>query len=498
MQQLKVFYSWQSDHSNLTNRTFIQDALEKATKLLRNDDSLEVNPVVDRDTKDEPGSPDIVHSIFDKIENSAVFVCDVTIINDETENRPTPNPNVLIELGYALKALGQSRVLLVMNTSYGDIKKLPFDLDHRRVITYGFHETDNSLTKTNYKGKEESIKQIEKRILVKKLESNLKTILDHHSLSEDETSKTSQELLEDSFANSGSYFQVKQTVLTEIKTTCEKINSLEILNEQNHLTADELAEYMAKCFEFSSESLNLFAFGCSEGEITYSKVWSEALTHLTDCIAPSRRIDNIKLFPALLHFYVGGIATVAGEKYETLSSLINQTKIRTDRGKTQSPAYSLVPYRVIKEEDSKRLPNFRHYHTPLNQYLFTMLRESLRTVIANDQAYNEAFYRFEYLFALTAAAADSKKLWGGYYVPVGSYVWESYLMEIHSSGTQFVTKQTDKEIEELGEKWQPFQAGLFGDSWVDFLNLKKNADNSIIKVVQRFFPMIKLIDRTFE
>ncbi len=488
MKQLKVFYSWQSDHSNLTNRTFIQDALEKATKLLRNDDSLEVNPVIDRDTKDEPGSPDIVHSIFDKIENSAVFVCDVTIINDATERRPTPNPNVLVELGYALKALGQSRVLLIMNTSYGNIKKLPFDLDHRRVIAYEFHENDNSNTKINDKGIEETVKQIEKKILVKKLESNLKTILDHHSLSEDETSKTSQELLETSFANSGSYFQVKHTVLNEIKTTCEKINSLKIFNKQNYLTADELAEYMANCFEFSSESLDLFAFGCSEGEVTYSKVWSEALTHLTDCIAPSRRTDNIRLFPALLHFYVGGIAAVAGEKYETLSSLVNQTKIRTELRETKNPAYSLVPYLVIEEDAAKRLPNFGRYHTPLNQYLFTVLRESLRIVIANDQAYKEAFYHFEYLFALTAAI-NSKKIWGDYYVPVGSYTWESYLMEIRSSGTQFVTKQTDEEIEQLGEKWRPFQAGIFGDSWEDFLELKKNADENIVKVVRKFFSM---------
>lgn len=491
MEQLKIFYSWQSDHSNLTNRTFIQDALEKATKLLRNDDSLEVNPVVDRDTKDEPGSPDIVHSIFDKIEKSAVFVCDVTIINDETDKRPTPNPNVLIELGYALKALAQTRVLLVMNTSYGEIKKLPFDLDHRRVITYEFHETDNSLTRINEKGKEESVKQIEKRILVKKLESNLKTILDHHSLGEDETSKTSQELLEESFANSASYFQVKQTILKGIKATCEKINSLEILSKNAYLTPDELSEYMASCLALSSESLNLFAFGCSEGELVFSKVWAEALTHLTDCIAPTRTIDEIRLFPALLHFYAGGITAVAGEKLENFSSLVNQTKIRTHRGKTENPAHSLVPYRVINENDAKRLPNFGRYYTPLNQYLFAMLREPLQTVIVNEQAYEEAFYRFEYLFAL-ASSIEAQKIYGDYYVPVGSYTWESYIMDLYSTGTKFVTKQTNQEIEQLGEKWLPFQSGIFGTSWTTFLEIKKKADERLEKLVEQKFPIPKI------
>jgi hypothetical protein len=392
-------------------------------------------------------------------------------------------------LGYALKALGQGRVLLVMNTSYGEIKKLPFDLDHRRVISYGFHETDKLLTIENEKGKEESVKQIEKRTLVKKLESNLKTILDHHSFGKNETSKTSQEKLEEAFANSATYFQVKQIFLNEIKATCEKINSLEILSKNANLTSDELSEFMTDCLALSSESLNLFAFGCSEGETNYSKVWAEALTLLADLIAPSRTIDEIRLFPALLHFYAGGIATVAGEKYDSLSSLINQTKIRTNRGKTKNSAYSLVPYRIINRDDAKRLPNFGNYHTPLNQYLFAKLRESLQTVIVNDYSYKEAFYLFEYLFAL-ASASELGKIGLGYNVPVGSYVWETYLMDIDSIGEKFVTKQTDIEIAQLGEKWKPFQAGIFGDSWKDFLELKKNADESLIKIVQQFFPMI--------
>ncbi len=46
------------------------------------------------------------------------------------------NPNVLVELGYALKALGEGRILMVMNTFFGKIGDLPFDLPKRRTITY--------------------------------------------------------------------------------------------------------------------------------------------------------------------------------------------------------------------------------------------------------------------------------------------------------------------------------------------------------------------------
>jgi hypothetical protein len=136
MMNCKIFYSWQSDLPNATNRGFIEKALENAAKSIRNDDSIKVEPVIDRDTKEVPGSPDIAHTIFDKIEQAQVFVCDVSIINQNAPSRPTPNPNVLIELGYAIKALGWQKITLVMNTAFGKPEELPFDLRMRRAITY--------------------------------------------------------------------------------------------------------------------------------------------------------------------------------------------------------------------------------------------------------------------------------------------------------------------------------------------------------------------------
>jgi hypothetical protein len=136
-----VFYSWQSDLPNPTNRTFIQQALENAAKSLRNDDSLQVEPVIDRDTIGVPGSPNISETIFRKINQASVFVCDVSLINQNVLShvpnaRLTPNPNVLLELGYALKRLGDERVILVLNDAYGELELLPFDLRLRRVIRY--------------------------------------------------------------------------------------------------------------------------------------------------------------------------------------------------------------------------------------------------------------------------------------------------------------------------------------------------------------------------
>ena len=137
-----IFYSWQSDLPNPTNRGFIQAALENAAEKIKDDNTVEVEPVVDRDTKNVPGSPDIASTIFTKITGSDIFVADVSIVTRADKMRLCPNPNVLIELGYAIKTLGHERIILVFNKSFGKIEELPFDLRTRRVLVYEMAEKD--------------------------------------------------------------------------------------------------------------------------------------------------------------------------------------------------------------------------------------------------------------------------------------------------------------------------------------------------------------------
>jgi hypothetical protein len=45
-----VFYSWQSDTPGAANRNLILKALEDANREIASDDTIKVEPVVDRDT----------------------------------------------------------------------------------------------------------------------------------------------------------------------------------------------------------------------------------------------------------------------------------------------------------------------------------------------------------------------------------------------------------------------------------------------------------------
>ena len=476
----QVFYSWQSDHSNSTNRGFIQKALEEAVDAIREDDTLAIEPVVDRDTQGLPGAPDIVHSIFEKIELAAVFVCDVSIISEPSAKRPTPNPNVLVELGYALKALGHTRVLLVMNTAYGEVKKLPFDLDHRRVVTYEAREGDAD-------------KGAKRRELAKKLALGLKSILAHHGAASAEEQTSPAELLEEYFASSAAFFQVKRLVLDEATRFCERVNALPVLAKTDPLSPEELAAFMRECESLAGELLALFALGCSEGHAQYSKVWSDALSHLADGVAPNRLVDNVRLYPALLFLYAGGVAAVAGDNYENLAALLRQTKIRDFRygGKAEAPTHALVPYRVIDERMAHRLPEDGQWHIPLSHHLFFALRDPLRSVILNDDAYEEAFLRFEYLFAL-AYAAEHKREWGSAVVPVGSYVWERFIRKAFASHSPYIHRETSEEVERMGGEWPPLRAGVYDGPLDKFREFKEEADASLIKVIRQFYPDLSL------
>jgi hypothetical protein len=167
---MKIFWSWQSDTHQPSGRYFVADVLRAVASGLSgleaeaadrpetegeeaveaegavapepNEDELAEPPAgavtIDHDTQGVGGSPPIAETILRKIREAAVFVADVTPVAKTVGGKYVPNPNVMIELGYALKSLGHERIILVMNQAEGGKReRLPFDLKHwRGPITY--------------------------------------------------------------------------------------------------------------------------------------------------------------------------------------------------------------------------------------------------------------------------------------------------------------------------------------------------------------------------
>jgi hypothetical protein len=132
-----IFFAWQSDTPSEHNKTFIWEALQAAVKDIAVEASPELSPRSEMDTKGVPGAPNIVDTIFKRIRACSMFVADLTFVGKSRRDELLPNPNVLIELGFAARSIGWDRTILVLNSAHGEAKGLPFDiLQHRWPIEY--------------------------------------------------------------------------------------------------------------------------------------------------------------------------------------------------------------------------------------------------------------------------------------------------------------------------------------------------------------------------
>ncbi|HHQ6721965.1 TPA: hypothetical protein ACSTNG_001705 [Serratia fonticola] len=141
----KIFYSWQLSTQGKYNNYFIRDCLRSAVQEINQsipiderDQDESINIEIDSDTQGASGSPHIFSTILNKIDTSTLFIVDVSIVS-----KKICNSNVMLELGYAIKALGFNNIIMVFNTALGSIDDLPFDLRSQRVSTYSFKEGDD-------------------------------------------------------------------------------------------------------------------------------------------------------------------------------------------------------------------------------------------------------------------------------------------------------------------------------------------------------------------
>lgn len=141
MPKFKIFYSWQSDLPGNKTRNFIRDCIDDAIALVEDSEAIEA--IRDEATKDTTGSPNIVTTLFSKIDECDLFIADVSLcftgdVEKEKAGKKivkhSPNPNVLLELGYAVKTLTWERVICLCNTDFG--ADFPFDFAQNRRTCY--------------------------------------------------------------------------------------------------------------------------------------------------------------------------------------------------------------------------------------------------------------------------------------------------------------------------------------------------------------------------
>lgn len=130
----KIFYSWQSDVSPARNK--FKKALEIVVREIGEEIEEANRPELDSDTQGSHGSVNIMETILKKIDRCSVFVADVTPVS-HIGHKLIPNPNVMAELGYALKAKTDSCLFVYSyDPKPRKLMIMPFDISGRTLIQF--------------------------------------------------------------------------------------------------------------------------------------------------------------------------------------------------------------------------------------------------------------------------------------------------------------------------------------------------------------------------
>ena len=106
--------------------------MEVAARRINDDPLLNTELRIDSDTEGVPGQPPVTETILNKIGTCDIFAPDLTFVARTDGGKLIPNPNVMVEYGYALRAKSHAAMLPVMNTAFGPPGNLPFDMGHLR------------------------------------------------------------------------------------------------------------------------------------------------------------------------------------------------------------------------------------------------------------------------------------------------------------------------------------------------------------------------------
>lgn len=296
--------------------------------------------------------------------------------------------------------------------------------------------------------------------------------------------KTLLEQLEDFLPDPRKRIALRRLIVGEAKNLHGELNTPEFLAKDSPVKNVSLNERIDEYEKLTANLLELFVAGCYHGGDELDALWSDALTVVADTSDEGYSLDmllRLRRYPAMLLFYAGGIAAIAGERYKTLAALFQKTKVRRWR-MLQSAASALPPATVVESYDRKHLSEYQLNAMPLELHLRNHLRTPLAGVIHTEDDYLDCFTRFEYFFALDSLAKDNG-------IISGSYMWESETRRRYQqiySYSPAVIGEANSEIERDGEEWLPYKSGVFAGAWKSFLVFKKEADEKISERARDF------------
>lgn len=216
--------------------------------------------------------------------------------------------------------------------------------------------------------------------------------------------------------------------------------------------------------------LSLMIHGCHWGDHKHVDLWVRVLERFAAAggeLVSFVAAPDLRMYPATMLLYGGGIAAVIAEQFQTLGALLMRAQAR-QLDDTRFPVSFTCMDTGGLFGAAKRLDGMERRYNALSGYLHGQLRQPFRELEPDDHAYDMAFDRFECLMALaigdmnaspsatqghTTEARPTVQL--SIPMPVGRFGWRR---NRHLN----VLEILKQEQQAVGKKWGPLQAGMFG------------------------------------
>lgn len=362
--EIKIFYSWQSDLPNNKTRGLIQEGISDAIKMLR--DTVEIE--ADRDTQGEYGAPDIVQTIFSKINECDIFIADVSVINKYhaiTENgkkaqvKFSPNPNVLLELGYAASVVGWENVICFLNVDYGDPTDFPFDLAHRRLSPY-------SLQNKTKKEVREYIKNIVVKTVSNLIENGVRVKGTFSRMVVGSFDSEKSEILDELIPFNPTEYYIANCRMNYINKCRELIHRINAI----HVPPSEVAE-------FSNESVPAVPMELGQGRIFWN---TDSMSTIPQriCVKESDKAKILKFAKEDLKLELSKDFFELGNLKERKSIYFADNCNTLDGSEEEQEKYNLIKNLILELFQMEKADEYSRSFE--NYYLFPLALRNLSTV----------------------------------------------------------------------------------------------------------------------
>ena len=257
---------------------------------------------------------------------------------------------------------------------------------------------------------------------------------------------------------------------------------------------DEFERQLALYPNLTSKLLGLILPLVAYGEEPYQhELFKSVMTRIASLptVGGATALIQLRKYPALLTVYSAGIVAIANQRYDWIKTILMH------KGRYHSSDRDLIHlvqelYGInVFEHTSKQLPGtVTNAYTPISDFLFSVLRPFLTTLLPTDEEYRDAFDLFEWILSLLYIGKGQHYLepWA----PVGCYAWRS---EFKALIENYISEGSS-----LREEW-PLIKNCFDGEIDQFKQSLSSLDAFLrttrIRRLNAFGPLIAVYDPSF-